>query len=64
MGRLPRKQALAVLMRVVQEQSYADIAAALGCTEQTARSHASKGRARLRQVLVRYAPYVSREETP
>ncbi len=63
-GRLPRKQALAVLMRVVQEQSYADIAAALGCTEQTARSHASKGRARLRQVLVRYAPYVSREETP
>jgi RNA polymerase sigma factor (sigma-70 family) len=60
-ARLPRKQALAVLMRVVQERDYAEIAAALGCSEQTARSHAAKGRARLREVLVRYAPYVQGE---
>jgi RNA polymerase sigma factor (sigma-70 family) len=61
-GHLPRKQALAVLMRVVQEQSYEDIAAALDCSADTARSHAAKGRARLREALVRYAPYAYREE--
>ena len=60
-GRLPRKQALAVLMRVVQEQSYDDIAAALGCAEDTARSHVAKGRAHLRKALADYAPRLSKE---
>jgi DNA-directed RNA polymerase specialized sigma24 family protein len=43
-SRLPRKQALAVLMRIVQEESFDAIAAALECTEITARIHVSKGR--------------------
>lgn len=60
-GRLPRKQALAVLMRIVQEQSYNDIAVALDCAEDTARSHVAKGRARLRKALADYAPRLSKE---
>jgi len=45
--RLPKKQAAAVLMRIVQDQPYDTIAAALGCSEITARILVSKGRARL-----------------
>jgi RNA polymerase sigma-70 factor (ECF subfamily) len=50
-GRLPRKQAVAVLMRIVEEQSYEVIAQALGCSETTVRIHVSKGRKRLGQWL-------------
>lgn len=50
-GRLPRKQAAAVLMRIVEEQSYEVIAQALGCSETTVRIHVSKGRKRLSQWL-------------
>ncbi|HEX9902760.1 MAG TPA: RNA polymerase sigma factor [Acidobacteriota bacterium] len=46
-GRLPRNQALAVLMRIVQEQSYDVIAKTMGCSETTARIHVSRGRKRL-----------------
>ena len=60
-GRLPRKQAVAVLMRIVQQQSYDDIAAALGCAEDTARSHVAKGRTRLRKALAHYAPRLPKE---
>lgn len=49
--RLPRKQALAVLMRILQGQSYDSIAQILDCSEVTARIHVSKGRARLSQWL-------------
>jgi RNA polymerase sigma-70 factor, ECF subfamily len=48
---LPRRQALAVLMRVVEEQPYAAVARALGCSEITARIHVMRGRSRLRRVL-------------
>ena len=48
---LPRKQARAVLMHLVEEQSYADIAAALGCSEATVRSHVRRGRDRLQAEL-------------
>jgi RNA polymerase sigma factor (sigma-70 family) len=48
---LPRQQALAVLMRVVEEQPYAVVARALGCAEITARIHVMRGRSRLRRVL-------------
>jgi RNA polymerase sigma factor (sigma-70 family) len=49
--RLPKKQAAAVLMRLVQDQPYAVIALALGCRETTARIHVSQGRARLSREL-------------
>jgi RNA polymerase sigma-70 factor (ECF subfamily) len=51
-GRLPRNQALAILMRIVKEQSYDVIAQSLGCSETTARIHVSRGRKRLSQWLV------------
>jgi len=50
-ARLPRKQAAAVLMRIIQDQSYRAIAQALGCRETTARIHVSKGRAKLSRQL-------------
>lgn len=55
-ARLPGKQALAVLMRVVQEEDYPAIAAALGCAEATARVHVNRGRARLERLLAHLAP--------
>jgi RNA polymerase sigma factor (sigma-70 family) len=53
---LPRRQALAVLMRVVEEQPYAVVARALGCAEITARIHVMRGRSRLRRVLAPLVP--------
>lgn len=50
-GRLPRSQALAVLMRIVQNQPYEAIAQTMGCSETTVRIHVSRGRKRLRQWL-------------
>jgi len=50
-GRLPRNQALAVMMRIVQEQPYSAIAKTMGCSETTARIHVSRGRKRLSQWL-------------
>lgn len=49
--RLPRKRAIAVLMRCVHEESFATIAAVLGCKEGTVRIHVSKGRAQLKEWL-------------
>ncbi len=60
-GRLPEKQALAVLMRIVQEESFDVIAAALGCSEITARIHVSKGRARLQKWLAHLNPSAGKE---
>jgi RNA polymerase sigma-70 factor (ECF subfamily) len=48
---LPRKQAQAVLMHLVEDQPYADIAATLGCSEATVRSHVRRGRDHLRNKL-------------
>lgn len=50
-GNLPRNQSLAVMMRVVQEQSYDSIAETMGCSETTARIHVSRARKRLSQQL-------------
>lgn len=55
-AQLPRRQALVILMRAVQEMSYADIADALGCAEPTARTHAARARLRLRSLLPQFAP--------
>jgi RNA polymerase sigma factor (sigma-70 family) len=60
-GRLPRKQALAVLMRIIQEESFDVIARTLGCSEVTARIHVSKGRARLQRWLAHLDPSAGKE---
>jgi RNA polymerase sigma factor (sigma-70 family) len=48
---LPRQQAEAVLLRLVDETPYTAIGDILNCSEATARSHVSKGRSRLRELL-------------
>jgi RNA polymerase sigma-70 factor (ECF subfamily) len=54
--RLSRQQATAMLMRAVQGQPYEEIAAALGCTEATARKHVARSRQRLRIWLAHLDP--------
>ncbi len=49
--RLPRKRALAVMMRLLHEESFETIAYALDCSETTVRIHISRGRAQLRKWL-------------
>lgn len=60
-GQLPRNQAEAVLMRFVQEMSYPEIAAALGCSENVARQHICRARGRLAEVLAHLAPLSPKE---
>jgi RNA polymerase sigma-70 factor (ECF subfamily) len=55
-GRLPAKQATAVLMRILEERPYRAIAEALECAEVTARIHVMRGRARLGRLLAHLAP--------
>jgi RNA polymerase sigma-70 factor (ECF subfamily) len=56
-GRLPRNQAVAVLMRIVKEQPYEVIAQAMGCSESTVRIHVARGRARLNNWLAHLNPH-------
>ncbi len=60
-AKLSRKQARAILMRVVHEQPYEHIAQALGCSEATARTHASRARARLCELLPDLTPNTNSE---
>jgi len=55
-ARLPEKQAAAVTLRVLEEQTYEAIAAALGCAEPTARVHVLRGREKLKHLLRDLAP--------
>lgn len=48
---LPPHQSKAVLLRLVDEESFGSIAETIGCSEATARSHFCKGRARLQRLL-------------
>jgi RNA polymerase sigma factor (sigma-70 family) len=48
---LPGKQGRAIVMRYLEQQEYEAIAAGLGCSEATARSHVSKAVATLRNKL-------------
>ncbi len=50
-SQLPQNQAVAVLMRIVQDCSYAEIAQVLNCEESTVRIHVSRGRAQLGKTL-------------
>ena len=60
-AKLSRNQAAAVTMRLVQGQSYAEIARILGCREATVRKHVERGRERLRQLLAPLAPHLNKE---
>lgn len=55
-GRLPKRQAAAVLLRVVEEQPYEEIARAMGCSETTVRIHVMRARAALAQHLASLRP--------
>jgi RNA polymerase sigma-70 factor (ECF subfamily) len=48
---LPPNQGQAVLLRIMEDSPYDTIAGILGCSEATARSHFSKGKARLLKLL-------------
>ncbi|HUU38535.1 MAG TPA: RNA polymerase sigma factor [Candidatus Desulfaltia sp.] len=63
-GRLPRKQAVAVVMRILEGYSYKEIAGALGCRETTARTHVLRGRAKLSHWLSHLRPSLSKENVP
>ena len=55
-----RKQATAVLLRLVEQMPYDQIAAALDCSEVTARVHVQRGREELRQKLAHMQPSAGR----
>ncbi|OHB53480.1 MAG: hypothetical protein A2Y07_00295 [Planctomycetes bacterium GWF2_50_10] len=50
---LPHHQAKSLLLRVIENSSFEQIADILGCSEHTARSHVSKAKARLRERLTK-----------
>lgn len=50
---LPPNQGHVVLLRAIDGSSYDVIANILGCSEATARSHFSKGKARLAKILIK-----------
>ncbi|MDR1852294.1 MAG: sigma-70 family RNA polymerase sigma factor [Propionibacteriaceae bacterium] len=49
-ARLPKRQRAAVVARVLEDRSYNEVAAIVGCTPVTARSLVSKGLAKLRNI--------------
>lgn len=53
---LPRRQSMALLLHVIEEQSYAEVARAMGCSEATVRVSVMRGRARLARRLARRSP--------
>jgi RNA polymerase sigma factor (sigma-70 family) len=55
-GRLPKRQATAVLLRIVEEQPYEEIARAMDCTESTARVHVLRAKATLACSLAHLRP--------
>ncbi len=62
-GELPRRQAIAVCMRILNDCRFAEIAGALQCAEATARQHYFQGRQRLGEQLRRRCPELLFEET-
>ena len=55
-NRLSRRQAVAITLRVFEELPYEQIAAAMNCTEATARKHVERARGHLRVVLAKHEP--------
>jgi RNA polymerase sigma-70 factor (ECF subfamily) len=60
--KLPRKRALAVMMRLIHDEPFEAIAQALDCSEVTVRIHISKGRAQLRKWLSPLCQSLRQEE--
>ena len=60
---LPPNQGQAVLLRLLEDSPYQTIAGVLGCSEATARSHFSKGKARLVKLLNEIGISSYKEET-
>jgi RNA polymerase sigma factor (sigma-70 family) len=54
--RLSRRQAVAITLRVFEELPYEQIAAAMGCTEATARKHVERARKHLQVALAKHEP--------
>ena len=61
-GLLPKKQAAAMLMHVVEDIPYRDIAKALRCREATVRKHMLRARTKLRSTLAHLMPVARKEE--
>jgi len=59
--RLPKRQATAVLLRVVEEQTYGEIARAMDCTEPTARVHVMRAKTALTKILAGIRPGLGRD---
>ncbi len=55
-AQIPHNQSVAVTMRLVDGESYETVAAALKCSEATARTHVKRGREKLRQLLQNLKP--------
>ena len=55
-GRLPKRQAAAVLLRVIEDRSYAEIAQGMGCAEATVRIHVMRAKAVLARRLAHLLP--------
>jgi RNA polymerase sigma factor (sigma-70 family) len=59
-GRLTKRQATAVLLRIIEELPYEEVARGMGCSPTTARIHVMRGRAALRRRLAHLRPGISR----
>jgi RNA polymerase sigma-70 factor, ECF subfamily len=55
--RLSRRQAVAITLRVFEELPYEQIAAAMRCSEATARKHVERAREHLRRALAKHEPH-------
>lgn len=55
-AQLPHQQALAIVMRIVEERPYDEVAQALDCSPITARIHVMRARARLSRLLADLVP--------
>ncbi len=55
--RLSQRQAVAIALRVFEELPYEQIAAAMDCSEATARKHVERARRHLRVVLAKHNPH-------
>jgi len=60
-AQLSRKQSTAILLRLVQDASYDEIATTLGCRASTARKHVERGRRRLQDILTPQLKYLKGE---
>ncbi len=62
-GGLPRRQATAVVLHIVEERPYEEVARAMGCSETTARVHVLRGRTALARRLARDRPDIAAGRT-